>query len=128
MELLLKVTLLAVLTVLVAKPIEKGASELSFVLVLGALLLGGGQLLASAKEATDFARDLTALTALSPELFTPLVKAIAIGLTVRFGGAFCRDASHEAMAALIETVGALCALIAALPLLRAVVGLLEGFL
>ena len=39
-------------------------------------------------------------------------------------GDLCRDAGESALAAVLETAGALCALLAALPLLRAVLELL----
>jgi len=60
--------------------------------------------------------------------FTPLWKVLAIALTVRVGGAFCRDAAQGALASVLETAGAVCALTAAAPLLLAVVELVEGWL
>ncbi len=128
MELLGKVLGLALLAALMSKPIEKSAPELSMLLVLAALLCGGALALSSGREALALAREIAALTKLSPELFSPLLKTVAIALTVRLGTAFCRDASHESLASLLETVGTLCALLASLPLVRAVVGLLEDFL
>lgn len=128
MELLGKVLGLALLTALVSKPIEKSAPELSLLLVLAAVLCGAFLALSATSEAVAMARQITELTNLSPELFSPLLKTLAIALTVRFGAAFCRDASRESLAFLLETAGTLCALIAALPLVRAVLGLLEGFL
>lgn len=128
MELLGKVLGLVLLTALVSKPIEKSAPELSLLLVLAAVLCGAFLALSAASEAVAMARQITELTNLSPELFSPLLKTLAIALTARFGAAFCRDASRESLAFLLETAGTLCALIAALPLVRAVLGLLEGFL
>ncbi len=128
MELLLKVIALAVLTALVSKPIQKSSPELALVLVIAALLFGGVILLAAAQETVDFVRELSSLTGLAPEIFSPLLKTIAIALTVRFASAFCRDASHETMGKLVETVGVLCALVAALPLLRALTDLLVEFI
>ena len=53
---------------------------------------------------------------------------LAIALTVRVGGAFCRDAAQGALASVLETAGAVCALTAAAPLLLAVAELVEGWL
>ena len=58
----------------------------------------------------------------------PLRTVPAIALTVRVGGAFCRDAAQGALASVLETAGAVCALTAAAPLLLAVVELVEGWL
>ncbi len=128
MELLGKVLGIALLAALVSKPIEKSAPELSLLLVLAAMLCGGGLLVLKGSEVLALAREVVALSKLSPEVFLPLLKALAISLAVRFGTAFCRDASRESLAVLLETAGALCALLAAMPLVRAVLGLLEGFL
>ena len=50
--------------------------------------------------------------------------AAGIALVVKVGGNLCRDAGESALAAAIETAGAVCALLVALPLLRAVLDLL----
>ena len=60
----------------------------------------------------------------SEELFAPLYKTAAIALVVRAGGGLCRDAGESALAAVLETAGTVCALLAALPLMRAVLELL----
>ena len=73
-------------------------------------------------------RTLAEKTGLSGAVFTPLWKVLAIALTVRVGGAFCRDAAQGALASVLETAGAVCALTAAAPLLLAVVELVEGWL
>ena len=61
-------------------------------------------------------------------MLTPLLKVHANSQTVRVGGAFCRDAAQGALASVLETTGAVCALTAAAPLLLAVVDLVEGWL
>ena len=43
---------------------------------------------------------------------------------MQVGGSLCRDAGESALAAVVETAGAVCALVAALPLLRAVLDML----
>ena len=49
-------------------------------------------------------------------------------LVVKVGGDLCRDAGESALAAVVETAGAVCALLTALPLLRAVLSLLWEFI
>ena len=55
---------------------------------------------------------------------SPSTRRLAIALVVRAGGGLCRDAGESALAAVLETAGAVCALLAALPLMRAVLELL----
>ena len=47
-----------------------------------------------------------------------------LALVVQVGGNLCRDAGESALASVVETAGTLCALLAALPLLRAVLDML----
>lgn len=53
---------------------------------------------------------------------------LAIALVVRFSCALCADAGQSALSALMNTAGALCALVCALPLIEALLTLVEGFL
>ena len=49
---------------------------------------------------------------------------MGIALVVKVGSGLCRDAGESALASVVETAGAVCALLVALPLLRAVLSLL----
>ena len=80
------------------------------------------------EEVTDFLRELLDWGGLSMELFTPLLKTVAIALVSRTGGALCRDAGEGAMAGLVEIAGAFAALLVSLPLFRAAWQMLEGLL
>ena len=127
MELLLKVFALCVITAAVASLLRRSEGELALLLALcaaaaAALLIAAGEPLAA------LLRTLAEKTGLSGAVFTPLWKVLAIALTVRVGGAFCRDAAQGALASVLETAGAVCALTAAAPLLLAVVELVEGWL
>ena len=77
-----------------------------------------------AGRGTGFLAELGERSGISPELFVPLYKAVGIALVVRVGGSLCRDAGESALASVVETAGAVCALVVSLPLLRAVVSLL----
>ena len=127
MELLLKVFALCVITAAVASLLRRNEGELALLLALcaaacAAVLIAAGEPLAA------LLRTLADKTGLSGAVFTPLWKVLAIALTVRVGGAFCRDAAQGALASVLETAGAVCALTAAAPLLLAVVELVEGWL
>ena len=89
--------------------------------VCGAVLL----LLAEPlQEIRDFFTQLSDWGGLPVELFAPLVKTVGIALVSRTGSDLCRDAGESALASVVETAGTLCALLAALPLLRAVLDML----
>ena len=128
MELLGKLIALCLLTAVLALLLKRESAELSFLLTLAAVLLGVFLLLAAIDEAAALGEELLELTRLSPVLFVPLVKVLAVAVTVRLTAALCRDAGQSALAALTEIAGTVCALWCSLPLLRAVVELLEGWI
>ena len=128
MELLGKLTALCLLTAVLALLLKRESAELAFLLTLSAVLLGVFLLLAALDETSALCTGLLELTRLSPTLFVPLVKVMAAAVTVRLTAALCADAGQRALAVLTEIAGTRCALWCALPLLRAVVELLEGWI
>ena len=100
----------------------------ALLLALCAAACAAALLIAAGEPLAALLRTLADKTGLSGAVFTPLWKVLAIALTVRVGGAFCRDAAQGALASVLETAGAVCALTAAAPLLLAVVELVEGWL
>lgn len=65
---------------------------------------------------------------LDAALFVPLFKTVGIAIVVKLGGSLCRDAGDSTMAVLLETAGAICALVVAIPLIQAVLELLRGLM
>ena len=128
MALLGKLTALCLLTAVLALLLKRESAELAFLLTLSAVLLGVFLLLAALDETSALCTGLLELTRLSPTLCVPLVKVMAAAVTVRLTAALCADAGQRALAVLTEIAGTLCALWCALPLLRAVVELLEGWI
>ena len=76
------------------------------------------------EELLAFLGELGSASGVPPGLFAPLYKTIGIALVVQVGGNLCRDAGESALASVVETAGAVCALVAAIPLLRAVLEML----
>ena len=110
MELSVQAAALCVTAALLALVVRRGSPETALLLTLGAT--------------AEFLGELVEESGLSRELFIPLYKTVGIALVVKLGGSLCRDAGESALASVVETAGAVCALIAALPLLRAVLSLL----
>ena len=110
----------AVLTLL----LEKSHPELAILLALSVcagLLLFGLSRLGTVLSAL---KQLAQAGGLSSDLLQPLVKTVGIALVVKVGGGLCRDAGESALAAALEFAGTVCALLTALPLLRAVLELI----
>ena len=124
MELAIQAAGACVVCALLAVVVRRGSPETALLLAVAAavvVLLAVGQALG---EVTGFLTELGERSGVSPELFVPLYKAVGIALVVRVGGSLCRDAGESALASVVETAGAVCALVVSLPLLRAVVSLL----
>lgn len=124
MEPVIRATVLCVVTALMALVLKKGTPEAALLLTLAASIVVLLSLSESLNALLDFLEELVERSGISHELFIPLYKTVGIALVVRVGGNLCRDAGESALGSVVETVGAVCALLAAVPLLRAVLSLL----
>ena len=124
MELSIQAAALCVVAALLALVVRRGSPEAALLLTLGAAAAVLLSLAGSLERLMDFLGELVEESGLSRELFTPLYKTVGIALVVKIGGSLCRDAGESALASVVETAGAICALLAAAPLLRAVLSLL----
>lgn len=128
MELLIRLAALGICASLLALLLKRSEGALALVLSLAALLVGCAMLLGALAELSALIDRALALTLLPQALFLPLLKVVAIALTARFSCALCADAGQSALASLVQTAGAVCALVCALPLLEALLDLVEGYL
>ena len=101
---------------------------LSLLLLLAAVLVGCAMLLPALSDLFDFCERVLLLTDLPLTLFVPVVKVTAIALVARFSCALCADAGQSALSSLLAAAGTLCALVCALPLMEALLEMVEGFL
>ena len=126
MELLVKLAALSLCVSAVALLLRRSDEALALLLPLAALIVA--LLLPEFAQMQALCSRALALTGLPAALFTPLAKVIGISLVTRFSCALCADAGQSALSALLGTAGAVCALVCALPLVSALLDLVEGFL
>ena len=128
MESVFQISAICVVTALLCAILKRTAPEQALLLVIAAVT---GVLLAvtpSVRTLMQFFEELSNRTGVTNELFLPLYKMIGIAFVVRIGSGICRDAGESALASVLDTAGTICALLAAMPLLRAVFALLMEFL
>ena len=128
MELVTQTAGICVVAALLGLVLRRGSPEVTLLLTLAAaaaVLLALGQPLG---ELLAFLDSLTVQAGVSPALFRPLYKIVGIALVIKVGGGLCRDAGESALASVLELAGTVCALLAALPLLRAVLELIGELL
>lgn len=128
MELLVKLAALSLCVSAVALLLRRSDEALALILPLAALIVGCALLLPEFAQMQALCSRALVLTGLPAALFTPLAKVIGISLVTRFSCALCADAGQSALSALLGTAGAVCALVCALPLVSALLDLVEGFL
>lgn len=125
MEAIAQAAALCVAGAVLSLVIRQGSPSMGLLLAVGIVAALTLFLWPSVRELLDFLRDLGKESGLPPGLLAPLYKTVGIALVVRVGGDLCRDAGESALASAVETAGSICALLAALPLLRQVLAMLS---
>ena len=128
METVIRLSALCLTGALLAVLLKRTNPDMALLLALavcGAVLL----LLAEPlQEIRDFFTQLSDWGGLPVELFAPRVKTVGIALVSRTGSDLCRDAGEGAMASLVETAGAVTAILVSLPLFQAAWDVLRSLL
>ena len=100
--------------------LRKNTPELALVLVIAVVAAVFFSLVGLLGEVFAFFNRLLLLGGLSPQLFAPLIKTVGIALISRSGAEVCRDAGAGAIAYMLETAGAVGAILVAIPLFETV--------
>lgn len=124
METVIQTAALCVVGALLALVLKRSVPEAALLLTLGTTVVVLLCLAGAVEELMAFLESLAERSGVSQELFVPLYKTVGIALVVKVGGSLCRDAGESALASVVETAGAVCALLVSLPLLQAVLSLL----
>ena len=128
METSFKLSALALTAALLTLVVKKQSPELSLALTLCACALGAGLLGVVLEPILELAASLARRAGLDETLTAPLWKCLGLGLLTELTASVCADAEQSALAKLVELGGGLLCLLAALPLLQAVLALIEGLL
>lgn len=125
---MVKLAAVGVTAVALSAVLKKNAPEFSLLLALAA----GMWMLALAADglaaALALMGELADQAGLSETLLEPVVKTVALSILTKLTAEVCRSAGEGGVAAFVETAGAALALMAALPLVRAVAQLMGELL
>lgn len=102
--------------------------EFAFLLALATVLLLLGSLGTLVRQLLREGEGLLQSLPLQEELLAPVLRTLGVAVTARIGSSLCQDAGQNAMAAVIEMGGGVCAVLTALPLVQGVMRLLLGWL
>ena len=120
---ILQITAVGILTAVFAALLRRYHEESALLLAVGGCVLIGLMLVKVSQPVIAFLTRLR--TGLEQPLLEPLLKAVGIGVLTQISAGVCDDAKQSAVARLVELCGGVLALYAALPLLEAVLELIE---
>lgn len=125
MQTFLFAAVIALLTVVWTALLKKQSKEMAVLLSMGACVLIGVLLLQLASPVVEFLGKLRNLAGLDRTLMTPMLKTLGIGLITQICATICADAGETSIGTLVEICGGVLALYVALPLLEAVIEMVE---
>ncbi len=128
MDFLIKGSVIGVIASVLGLMLKKNVPEFALLLTisaaLGILCLAAGAL----EQVKEFVYELAESGAVSSAFISPVLKCAGISICARLASDVCKDAGYAASASAVELVASAAALYAALPLMRAVIKMAEGFL
>lgn len=107
--------------------LRKSAPEQALLLTLAVFCVGTLWCISLAAPLVSALRELGERAGLGGKHLDVLLKAVGTALVTRVGSDLCRDGGSQTMAGLVELLGAVAALIVAMPLIREVLELLGGY-
>ena len=126
----MRLTALCLVGALLAALLRRTGGEMALLLALavcGAAVMLLAQPLEELKGFWEEAASWGQLPVQLPvQLFVPLVKTVGIALLCRTGSDLCRDAGESAIGSVLETAGAVAAIVVSLPLFRSAWELLRS--
>ena len=120
MEAMAKLAAVGVTAVVLSAVLRKNTPELALLLALAAGLCMLALTASGLGAVVELMNELAEQAGLSEVLLEPVVKTVALSILTRLTVEICRSAGEGGVAAFVETAGAVLALLAALPLIRAV--------
>mgnify|MGYP002509826796 CR=1 FL=1 len=120
MEVMVKLAAVGVTAVVLSAVLKKNTPELALLLTL----VAGLWMLAAAAEGLGavvaLMEELAQQAEMSEVLLEPVLKTVALSILTKLTAEICRSSGEGGVAAFVETAGAVLALLAAIPLVRAV--------
>ena len=128
MDLIWRLAAIAVAAALVIGVLRRFDGEFSMLISIGAgcllVTLCAGYL----RTVLDYLSELRQIAGLNEAVLAPLLKTVGIGFVTKIAMTICADAGQNALAGFLEICGTILSVFVCLPLLRAVLELLQGLI
>lgn len=118
MEVLLKASGLVLITACTALMIRRSSPEIALAIGLCTVIVILTLSAALLRPLAELKESVRSLYGIGDSYLLPVMKCCAVAVTARVTADLCREAAQNAAASAIELVGVLCAIGAAVPLLR----------
>lgn len=128
MDVLIKISGVLLVSSCAALMIRRSNPEISLLLSTAVIAASLGASLLLFKPLTELWETTRELYGVGEVYLLPLVKCCAAALVARLSADLCREASQNAAASAVEFLGLLCALGAAMPLVRNMIAALGEML
>ena len=121
----MKAAAIAVVGSILAAVVKRDAGAIALAVALICCCTLVSCLLGILKPLLRFLEELRQTSGLSTTILSPLLKSVAIGLITEIAAGICSDAGQSSLAKFVQLCGAAAALYVALPLMEAVLSLLQ---
>lgn len=118
MEVLLKVSGLVLISACAVLMIRRSNPEIAFAVGLCTVIVILMLSFPLLKPVAELKETVRSLYGIGDSYLLPVIKCCAVAFTARVTADLCREAAQSAAASAIEFTGVLCAIAAAMPLLR----------
>ena len=108
--------------------LKREVKELSLLLSIVTSVILLSLVTAGALEILSLLRQLAEPAEISDALLAPMLKVLGIEVVTNLGANICRDAGEGGVASAVELTGAICALYTSIPVIQAVLILIEELL
>ena len=126
MQYFIQALIVGVIGIILGSVVKKSHKELALLLSISCCVLIGIFIVQLFEPIMSFFSKLRVMAGLDQRLLSPVLKAVGIGLLTQITSRICADAGESAVASLIELSGSILALYVALPLLEAVLEMVES--
>ena len=128
MDVVLRLAALCLVGALLAALLRRSGGEQAMLLALAVCGVAAALLLEPLAQLRTFWDDAMSWGQLPESLFLPLLKTVCIAFVSRIGADLCRDAGASAIASVLESAGAVAAIVVSMPLFRSAWEVLRSLL
>lgn len=126
MELLIKAAAVAIAAGVLGMVLKKNSPEISLMLAIAAGCIVIYLALEGISDLVGFLSSLVEYSGLSSEIFSIILKSIAIAIITKIASDICKDAGQSASASSLELIGSVTILYIALPLFEAMIQMINS--